>query len=199
MNEKARPSVKTPALPKRAMTVYRKVPVIVEGVDCSGKTTLCKQIVDELVDLKVNVEFYHHGPLRASVEQEYYEPLLPTCLYPTVLVADRWHLGEMVYGPLYRGGSEMSEEELEAIESELSSLGAKKILLDPPQEEVIRRMKERGEDFLKQEDLSKARIEYQTLARRFGYDAMRYTFDHDAKRIAKEAADECARHTLQIR
>lgn len=199
MKGKARPSVKTTALPEKAKLVYRKVPIVVEGVDCSGKTTFCKKLVDELIDLKVNVEFHHHGPLRASVHEEYVEPLLATRFYPTVVVADRWHLGEAIYGPLYRGKSEMSDEDLEMIEKLLVSLGAKKILLDPPAEEVLRRMKERGEEFLKVEDVNKVRREYRSLARKYEYDNIRYAFDHDAKRIAKEAADECARHTLRVR
>ena len=199
MNEKARTPVKTPALPVKAMTVYRKVPVIVEGVDCSGKTTFCKWIVEQLINWKVNVEFSHHGPLRASVRREYYDPLNDLCLYPTVLVGDRWHLGEMVYGPLYRGSSEMDDEELSEIEKLLNKLGAKKILLDPPEEIVKERMLKRGEDFLQQEDLHKARLAYQVLAKKKGYDVIRYPRYEDAARIAKEAADECGRHTLQIR
>lgn len=199
MKKKARPSAKTPALPEKAMTVYRKVPVVVEGVDCSGKTTFCKWVVEHLIKLNVNVEFSHHGPLRASVHQEYYEPLVPTCLYPTVLVGDRWHLGEMVYGPLYRDGSEMSDEDLAAIESLLDSLGAKKILLDPPEYTIEMRMEERGEDFLKPEDVHKARLAYQTLAKKNNYDIIRYPSYEIALRIAEEAARECGRRTLRVR
>ena len=199
MNKKARPSAKTPALPRKAKTVYRKVPVIVEGVDCSGKTTFCQWIIENLVEQKVNVEFAHHGPLRASVREEYYEPLLPSCLYPTVLIGDRWHLGEMVYGPIYRDGSEMTDDELSMIERELDSLGAKKILLDPPESIIEARMQSRGEDFLQVEDLHKACLDYRVLAKKHGYDIYRYPQLEDAVKIAKEAADECGKHTLRIR
>lgn len=198
MEEKARIPVKTPALPRKAKTVYRKVPIVVEGIDCSGKTTFCKAVVKELIDLNVNVEFHHHGPLRASVHEEYVEPLLATRFYPTVIVADRWHLGEAIYGPLYRGKSEMSEEDLETIEKLLSSLGAKKVLLDPPLDEIATRMKQRGEEFLKPQDVKRVKSEYEVLAHKYGYEQMRHVFDYDAKRIVKEAVDECSRHTLRI-
>jgi len=199
MNEEARTPVKTPALPERAVTVYRKLPIVVEGVDCSGKTTFCKWLAYELIDRKVNVEFYHHGPLRTSVYEEYVKPLTETSIYPTVLLADRWHLGEMVYGPLYRGKSEMSDVELDEIEGLLNIRDAKKILLDIPTGEVLRRMKARGEDFLKEEDLGKAIATYELLAGKHGYEVFRNPCYGDAVKIAKEAADECARHSVRVR
>ena len=199
MEEKARTPDKTPALPMKARTVYRKIPVIVEGVDCSGKTTFCKWLIGELIDRKVNVEFVHHGPLRSTVRQEYREALIGFSYYPTVIVGDRWHLGEAIYGPLYRGVSQMSDEDLEDIESCLTSLGAKRILMDPPADEVLRRMENRGEDFLKKDDLRRAMQAYRVLAVEYGYEDIRHASYDDAVRIAKEAADECGRHTLRIR
>jgi hypothetical protein len=80
--------------------------VILEGPDGAGKTQLAQLLC------KVHGFSYHHeGPPPAGVESllHYYANILHSAQKPTVF--DRFHLGEMVYGPILRGQQRLTGAE----------------------------------------------------------------------------------------
>lgn len=72
--------------------------VIVEGVDGSGKTTLCERLAQTY-----NAEYAHVGPPR-----EYMTPFAEHLEYALLsndygrIIFDRFHLGCFAYGPIFR-------------------------------------------------------------------------------------------------
>lgn len=118
--------------------------IILEGIDGSGKTTLATHL-KELSPWPATI--IHRGPIQTSVFEEYVAPLFEVDT-DELLIADRWHLSELIYGPIYRGESLIDEVALGEIESMLSHLGAARLVVSPPIAEVSKRLKARGEDFL---------------------------------------------------
>lgn len=80
--------------------------VILEGPDGAGKTTLAQKLIK-----KHGFLYHHEGPPPEGSGSllHYYAERLLDAKEPTVF--DRFHLGEMVYGPLLRGASRISGEE----------------------------------------------------------------------------------------
>lgn len=82
--------------------------IIIEGADKTGKTTLAKAISKEF-----GYEYKHFGAPKGSPADEYMDFLLKLDK-PTV--CDRFHLGELVYGPMLRGKTGITSLELVTLE-----------------------------------------------------------------------------------
>lgn len=82
--------------------------IIIEGADKTGKTTLAKAI-----EKRFGYRYHHSGPPKGHPADEYIDFLL-NLKRPTV--CDRFHLGELVYGPMFRGKAGISPLELLTIE-----------------------------------------------------------------------------------
>lgn len=111
--------------------------VIFEGPDGSGKTTLAREVADKTGATYIHAQAPERHPL-----VEYTAPLDPNEDY----VLDRWHWGEMVYGPLFRGESGLTTEQFWAVEQYLDDLGAVVVLCNGPASDLASRIRERGTD-----------------------------------------------------
>lgn len=129
--------------------------VIVEGTDGTGKTTLIEELRTWLEDQGERVQTLHRGPPQQHPLLEYedalhaYEPGGGAHVF-----CDRWHLGELVYAPLYRDGSLLGGPHgagRRHVELFLQSRGALLVHLTAKEDEVHRRLDVRGEDYLKRE------------------------------------------------
>lgn len=115
--------------------------IVLEGPDGSGKTTVAKLIEAAHPGVYVGVKC---GPPEATLS-----PYLQYCdvlddadaldLSGKIVVIDRLHLGELVYGPMFRGRSRLSWMQTQAIEERLQELQAVKALFMPSTDELIRR------------------------------------------------------------
>lgn len=128
--------------------------IILEGADGVGKTHLAGTLRDAAIasGIRKHVDLAAGPPAPGRTAIQLYEHDLlrhrDAIMDPeTLVIADRWHLGELVYGPLLRGGTMLDPDELEHIELMLDALGALRYLVtvDEPAE-LLRRFQERGGD-----------------------------------------------------
>lgn len=126
--------------------------IIFEGVDGAGKTTMAEYITERLREHKPT-ELLHRGPIEFDPLVEYelalddYRPG-----FGKHIVCDRWHWGEDVYGPMYRGKTELNRASRLHIEMFLQARGACMVLATQSRTEIHRRLDDRGETFLKPHD-----------------------------------------------
>lgn len=146
--------------------------VIIEGVDGSGKSTFADRVAQKLIDeTDANVVRAHKGvPENDSMLVEYFDPI--KALGPNdVLIADRWHVGEMIYGPLYRGSSKMKPI-IGSFETFLDEIQAVRVILSPVLSSVVHRLKTRGEDYLQSHHVHVVHRFYESYARVFDYQVL---------------------------
>lgn len=156
--------------------------IILEGIDGSGKSTLAQRLAAKS-PLPVRIE--HRGPIQDTIQAEYVNPLFEVD-ENELLIADRWHVGEMIYGPLYRGKT-MVAPYLGAIETILDWFGAVRIIMSPPLEVVRQRLEERGEDYLEPEHVEQVYKAYEDFAWAHDYRLMTDVADHQLDYIIAAA------------
>lgn len=131
--------------------------IILEGCDGSGKSTLAQQLASELLHRGYTAQVLHRGVPERDVLEEYQldvEDYRPDG--GAAIIADRWHWGDIVYGELYRGSSYMGGKTggtFRYIELFLRSRGAVTVLVENEEHEILRRLRNRGEDYLKEEHI----------------------------------------------
>jgi thymidylate kinase len=126
--------------------------VIIEGPDGAGKTTFAKGIV--------GAAYHHEGqpPAGAYSLLGYYYGKVAAAHAETQgpIVFDRLALGELVYGPILRGGARLTYSDYAAFIKETRKLGAVHVLCLPPKDCARTNWKRRaavGGELFEQEDL----------------------------------------------
>lgn len=122
-----------------------------EGVDGSGKSTLADEIARELQERDPDGHHNrkHCGPLKRDPLDEYafdVEGYRPND--GVHIVADRWHWGELVYGPIYRDESALDTAAFRWVELFLKARGVSVWHVTQDIETLRERLASRGEDFL---------------------------------------------------
>lgn len=99
--------------------------IILEGPDGSGKTTLARSLE------ALGYDYQHQGPPPSGTEAfVHYTKLLCSASKPTVF--DRFHLGELVYGPLLRGKSGLHPSDVLRITSLIQEMQVAIVFCYPP-------------------------------------------------------------------
>ena len=129
--------------------------IVLEGPDGAGKTTLAKALMAGFYSKWSARTFKveHRGPLRLNVDpvDEYTLPDYDPTDRANLVVCDRWHLSEAVYGPIYRGASRV---DLGFHEKWLDDRGALKLYVTAPLKILTARVSERGDDYIEVGDLA---------------------------------------------
>lgn len=116
--------------------------VVLEGVDSTGKTTLANQLVER------GFEYFHFGPPQKHALWEYTEAI--EAYRPgNNWVFDRLHWGELVYGPAYRGKSELGIPGFIWLEALLESRGAVTVFTVGQPERMSERVTRDKDDYVK--------------------------------------------------
>lgn len=130
--------------------------IILEGPDGSGKTTLANSLEKLFTQSGDAVWQWHYGPHdpnKSSIE-EYLDPLVEWVNdfcdeEHNVLIVDRFHIGEMIYGPVLRGASRMSHDDKNRIDEYLEHIGALLLYVRPSRDVILQRFGARGDDLVK--------------------------------------------------
>jgi thymidylate kinase len=138
--------------------------VIIEGCDGTGKSTLAARLAERLD----GAEVLHLGPPKRHPLEE---TVLALDDYTPGsgrhVIVDRFHLGEMIYGPIYRGESKLGPlggPEHKWVDLWLKSRGALQVVLTATLKTVEDRIGVRGDDFVKNEHLRSILREYAQAA-----------------------------------
>jgi thymidylate kinase len=166
--------------------------IIIEGVDGSGKSTFADRVAEKLInETDANVIRAHKGvPENDSMLVEYFDPL-KALGRNDVLVADRWHVGEMIYGPLYRGQSKMKPI-IGSFESFLDEIEAQRIIMTTSLEQIVYRLKTRGEDYLQANHVRQVWEFYEAYAKVFDYTRLSDPNDEDLNYVVSLVKDQLA-------
>lgn len=137
--------------------------IVVEGPDGSGKTTFINELSTAIMEPNVpdspgmyygsDTEIMHSGPLRENPLAAYELRLKDYDPYKHNILIDRWHIGELIYGPLLRGRSQLTPGMKKHIDLLLTKLGAVKIFMDTDYDTVIKRCRARGEDLIPEQHM----------------------------------------------
>jgi thymidylate kinase len=117
--------------------------VILIGSDGAGKSTIAEGL-SKILGYPVE----HHGPVKSYEDgiKEYFNCITNT---DYSVIKDRFHEGEAIYAPLYRG---YIADYFPALEERLKEkFNVLLVKLEPPFETILKRIEERGEDFVKPE------------------------------------------------
>jgi thymidylate kinase len=115
--------------------------IVLEGVDGSGKTTLANAIRDRFDGRVLHRSAPIVHPLvEYTADLAEYQPGSGE-----VLILDRWHLSEWVYGPQYRGQTPLTWVQFQAIDEFLVSKGAILVYCSGSVSNVVTRLLDRGD------------------------------------------------------
>jgi thymidylate kinase len=149
--------------------------IVLEGCDGAGKTTLAHKLVEIGGGLGLATDIWHRGvpqrhPLEEyewDLEQGYPQNLEQRAR--TLLICDRWHMGQIVYGSIYRPGDDkgMGLGGMWHVDALLQAHGALQLVLAPPVELMEMRVRQDGDDYVKVEHLRSINAAYHVLAEQY--------------------------------
>jgi len=146
--------------------------LIIEGPDGAGKTTLCNYLV------KKGFRYFHEGPPPAEGDMiEYYAAKLWKAMHSrSPVVFDRFHLGEMIYGPIARNNDRVGYYGMRMFRRVFRSQAVRCVIAAPPWEICYQNWKkkfEAGDDYLR------SASKFKDCYHRFmGLSAYHHTFDY---------------------
>jgi thymidylate kinase len=152
--------------------------IIVEGPDCSGKTTFVKYLTEYIVsNTSARVIGLRARPPKPGSDsfKEYVQPLMgyrPTD--PFHVICDRWHLGERIYPKVLGRDTDMNRDVFDEVEKFLELLGA--IIVRPyvGTYTLKKRIIERGDDLITPQMLGSIAYGYNCVFRQTRLPVMTY-------------------------
>ena len=127
--------------------MWKVMILILEGCDKTGKSTLAAKLSKELgfPILKTSAPKKGEDPYR-----EYVTKILTS---NENIIFDRFHLGELVYGPIYRKKSQLDQAQFRSLELLLKARDARIIYCEAPKEFILQKFKEDNETFAQPSDI----------------------------------------------
>ncbi|MGH9202177.1 MAG: hypothetical protein ACRD2A_13190 [Vicinamibacterales bacterium] len=144
--------------------------VIIEGTDCTGKSTLAERLIDA-----TGAHLIHRGPPIRHPLEEYVLDLFPR--EPRV-VCDRWHLGELVWPTIYGRDSVYDDAMFNYTEAFLRSRGALVVYCASTVSAIRKRLKARGDNTFRSEHIVPSCTLFENVARRSTLPQLTYSIEH---------------------
>jgi len=147
--------------------------IIAEGPNLAGKTTFCSDVARMWRDEGHQAGIMAWGqPPPGLGPFEEYEITLRGLMFEDpddLLICDRWALGELVYGPLFRGSSRLTPGGALHCEMVAETYGAVRICLCPPVSVLHERLVIRGDELSDETDLAHEQSQFRQVAAQYGY------------------------------
>lgn len=138
--------------------------VVLEGPDRVGKSTLAKLVRDRMASLGRKAIVMHRGapkpgdhPLNDyAMPISVYTPTTPDDHETHSMVCDRLHLGDLTYGPIYRGEMRQTAAMVAFTDGLIAARGGLKVHVTAKPELIEQRIRDEGEDgsYLKVKDVA---------------------------------------------
>lgn len=131
--------------------------IIFEGCDGVGKTHIVNELAWHVQKTREQMPLVlHRGPphVHPLVEYELALEVLYDAEPNRVVICDRWHWGELVYGPLYRNGSLLDRPGKLHIDMWLAARGGAVFEVIATEDEILKRLRGKGESYLREEHIS---------------------------------------------
>lgn len=135
-----------------------------EGCDGTGKSTFAELVAEQIREARPGdrVEVWHRGVPERHVLEEYGVDIerLREEDPPFHVVTDRWHMGTLVYAPIYRDTGPFGELGVAGfrwVELLLAARGARTYVVSQSLDKIVQRLTERGEDYLQPEHVAQVR------------------------------------------
>lgn len=149
--------------------------IVIEGPDGAGKSMLAYTL-SRLAEKDHVLPWVLHTSqpmLGEDLRQTYLNGLefySPSLLHEYLVVCDRWHLGELIYGPIFRGRSQLEEADVDRIDNMIARKGGIRLFLDAPDQILVQNAFSRGEDFVRGPvELIDIAVKYREHAQHFGW------------------------------
>lgn len=167
------------AIKKSEIIIPQGLPVctLVEGVDASGKSTLLRI----LMDIIKHSTLIHTSAPPKNVSDKYYTRLLKNImqLIDTIeqpLFVDRFHIGELTYGSIFRPDSidKLKRLEMNILDKRLKNNNVTKLIYCYANEDIIReRLHNRGDWHVTTDDISPIMKKYEEFLNKSNLDIFR--------------------------
>lgn len=131
--------------------------IVLEGPDCAGKSTTARWLKETQYP---NAVILKQGPPSGDILERYLKPLEALRHDDDVVVLDRWHIGELIYGPLLRGKSLLTEQQADYIDMVMQSFGAWFFHITAPISVLGKRYDQRHDDLIRRDQLLKIQLDY---------------------------------------
>lgn len=147
------------------ITLPKKYPkIIVEGCDASGKTTI-QEVMMEIIRHSFIV--HTSAPTKGNFK-EYFSSLLDKLMEFMDIInqpifLDRFHIGELVYGSIFRPETidEVVEKRLYDMENNLLRQDVKILYVTASPETIVKRIQNRGDWYVKVSDVEDILARYE--------------------------------------
>lgn len=150
--------------------------IIIEGLDKTGKSTLARFLSEKT---GMPIQKFSNPGAQEDAAVEYIQFLVTA----QSSIVDRMHLSEMAYGPALRGETMVDERVQAIIEGLLAKRESIGIYCSADIDELKKRFKDDGEDFITPEQISEIEFNFNQALLTSSMKWIRYTVGDDMEKV----------------
>ena len=151
----------------QGIVLPKKHPVLIfEGCDASGKTTI-QEILREIIRHAFLI--HTSAPVKGNPKEYFYNLLDKLTDFAGIinqpLFFDRFHVGELVYGSIFRPETidDAVKEKMFRLEERLAEREAKMVYITASPDTIVNRLKKRGDWYVQPSDVQRILDKYEQM------------------------------------
>ena len=151
----------------QGIVLPKKHPVLIfEGCDASGKTTI-QEILREII--RHTFLIHTSAPVKGNSKEYFYNLLDKLTDFAGIinqpLFFDRFHVGELVYGSIFRPETidDAVKEKMFRLEERLAEKEAKMVYITASPDTIVNRLKKRGDWYVQPSDVQRILDKYEQM------------------------------------